>query len=347
MRVLLRRGLIASSLLVIACGDKSKNDTDAAAAADTSADSGNDTLISNDSDDDTLNTDEVSPNDVTPDTAEPDSTPDDSTPDDTTSADTVAPGDVVAVHGARCAPGEMVARIEVETFGGATPTSYLNAWASDRPNPAIGAPELTSGDCVFHRQPSGCGICGENETCGVGSVCATIPASENNISIVATGDNSATQTFSPDQWGSISEQLTIPGASFGLAVTFRGATIDLAPMAVPGDLASTSGQLGGDYMDPTSLRADWIGGEAGARVFTHININHHVRAQTFTQCDAPSDGGSFEIGADMLKPLAVSTGLEFQGLEHVRFAAADTIRGCVEFRFLRRQWMELNTTPEL
>jgi hypothetical protein len=39
----------------------------------------------------------------------------------------------------------------------------------------------------------------------------------------------------------------------------------------------------------------------------------------------------------MVEPLAVATGLEFQGFQHIRFAAAETARGCVEFRFTRQQ----------
>ena len=35
----------------------------------------------------------------------------------------------------------------------------------------------------------------------------------------------------------------------------------------------------------------------------------------------------------MIDPLAVITGLEFQGIEHVFVAAATTPEGCVEFRF--------------
>jgi len=43
----------------------------------------------------------------------------------------------------------------------------------------------------------------------------------------------------------------------------------------------------------------------------------------------------------MLLPLAVSTGLEFQGIEHVRFAVAETPLGCVEFRFTIFQHVDL------
>jgi hypothetical protein len=38
----------------------------------------------------------------------------------------------------------------------------------------------------------------------------------------------------------------------------------------------------------------------------------------------------------MIDPLAVSTGLEFQGVEHMFVAAAQTPQGCVDFRFGRQ-----------
>ena len=52
---------------------------------------------------------------------------------------------------------------------------------------------------------------------------------------------------------------------------------------------------------------------------------------------APVSAGSFRADADMVDPLAVSTGLEFQGVSHFAFAAAETAGGCVEFR-LGSQW---------
>jgi hypothetical protein len=46
----------------------------------------------------------------------------------------------------------------------------------------------------------------------------------------------------------------------------------------------------------------------------------------------------------MVNPLAVVTGLEFQGVDHVHLAAAVTPMGCVEFRFGKHLdvWPELN-----
>ena len=60
---------------------------------------------------------------------------------------------------------------------------------------------------------------------------------------------------------------------------------------------------------------------------------------TFTMCVVAAAECSFEVGQAMLQPLAVSTGLEFQPVDHVRFAAAETELGCVEFRFIVRQFV--------
>ena len=71
----------------------------------------------------------------------------------------------------------------------------------------------------------------------------------------------------------------------------------------------------------------------GAFVRTTIPINHHAGGPTFTECAAPDGSGAFHADAAMINPLAVKTGLEFQGVEHVFVAAAVTPQGCVEFRF--------------
>jgi hypothetical protein len=338
MRVVAATFALSASLSLAACGDERKTTADATDTM-TSNDSGDDTSTPDTADDtsepgDTAGEDTTSPGDT--------ATTDTSEPGDTTASDTTEPTPGVAVPGSRCAPSELVARIEVETWDGSM--SYLNAWVYDRPNPAIGAPELTSDDCAFHRQPTGCSNCGDDETCAIGSVCAALPAVRTDTTVVVTGEADATQTMNPDEWGNISEQINLKGEAFAVAVTFAGQTVSVPATAIPANLTSATGILDGDYMSPDGLRLEWTGGANGAHVFTHIPINHHVRGYTFTQCQAPADAGVIQVGGDMLKPLSVVTGLEFQGIDHVRFAAADTEAGCVEFRFLRRQWVEIGST---
>ena len=69
--------------------------------------------------------------------------------------------------------------------------------------------------------------------------------------------------------------------------------------------------------------------------YTHIPINHHVGGPTFTECHVPGNEGPIVVPAAMIDPLAVITGLEFQGMRHAQFASAQTSAGCVEFRFIR------------
>ena len=62
---------------------------------------------------------------------------------------------------------------------------------------------------------------------------------------------------------------------------------------------------------------------------------------TFTECAVPASSGALHIDGAMLQPLAAVTGLEFQGVEHVRFAAASTPAGCVELRYETQQYTSL------
>ena len=107
------------------------------------------------------------------------------------------------------------------------------------------------------------------------------------------------------------------------------------------DTIKLVGTLEGGYDAPTSLDVAWSTSAVGTDVFTHIPINHHAGGPTFTECTVPASSGGFTVGEAMLAPLAVSTGLEFQGLEHVRFAAAETPAGCVEVRFTERHYLNL------
>lgn len=69
---------------------------------------------------------------------------------------------------------------------------------------------------------------------------------------------------------------------------------------------------------------------------TTIPINHHAYTSTFTECTASASKGAFFADAEMVDPLAVSTGLEFSYVSHVSVAAAETASGCIEIRVGRR-----------
>ena len=109
---------------------------------------------------------------------------------------------------------------------------------------------------------------------------------------------------------------------------------------VPGALTDMTATLGGSYDVPESIDLSWTPDGGDSHVFTHIPINHHAGGATFTECQAEMSAGSIHVDAPMLKPLAVATGLEFQTVDHVRFAAAETGRGCIEFRFVQHQFVD-------
>jgi hypothetical protein len=112
----------------------------------------------------------------------------------------------------------------------------------------------------------------------------------------------------------------------------------VAEQVYPGPLAGYSLNIAGTNEAPETVTVAWAPDGSDAHVFTHIPINHHAAGPTFTECTVPASAGGFVVEAPMLVPLAVVTGLEFQSVQHVRFAAANTAVGCVEFRLLTHNW---------
>ena len=100
--------------------------------------------------------------------------------------------------------------------------------------------------------------------------------------------------------------------------------------------AAVGGTHGGRYLVVS------LDGAAGIRARGY----KYVRAKDmYAEVNGSDDpAGTFDlmhVDGDMLTPLAVVTGLEFQGLEHQRVAAAETPLGCVEFRFTTKQYVGL------
>jgi hypothetical protein len=61
-----------------------------------------------------------------------------------------------------------------------------------------------------------------------------------------------------------------------------------------------------------------------------IPINHHIGGPTFTRCIALESEEGFTASAEMIDPLSVVTGLEFQGLSHEHAVAVQVDGGCVQ-----------------
>lgn len=283
---------------------------------------------------DTSDTSDVS--DTEPDTTVPNDTADTDVDDGDSSGDDA----IAAVIGGRCALSDRVAQIDVEAIGNGI--FYLNGWVTDRPDPWFGAPELTDGACRFFRfdPAAACPPCEPDELCSVAGECVPAPAAVPGaiVTLAAGGDS---QAFSAaDESGILYGQVTLAGDRFALALAFGDTRVTVAEMTVPGPLANLTGTLEGDYDAPTRLALAWdTAGLTDSSAYTRIPINHHAGGPTFTECALPATTGALEVGEAMLKPLAVITGLEFQGLDHVRFAAAETPAGCVEIRFLQRNYV--------
>jgi hypothetical protein len=257
--------------------------------------------------------------------------------------DASTPGVTHAVLGMRCALSERIGLIELRDEGG---TPYLNATMYDRPNAAIGEPEIDGDVCDFHLaapQTGDCAICDYAvEVCNPTTrACAPAQQPVDDMIIEVLGGASS-QTFEHnegDSPGFVYGQVTV-GAPFGLEARWGDQTVVLDAHDMPAGVADLAGALMGTYDAPESADITWNGLATGA-VFTRVPINHHVGGPTFTECTVDASAGALHIDGEMLMPLAVSTGLEFQGIEHMFVAAAETSAGCVELRYTIGQYISL------
>jgi len=277
--------------------------------------------------------------DAAPDTA-PDTAPD-------AGADAGPAGPIPAVLGARCAPMERVGLIEL---GDAWGSRSLSAQLYDAPNPLLSEPAQADAACDFYQYAPGppCDpACGQGTTCGLDGTCQPEPqaALDAVVTLSAQGDE---EVFTADPvTGSVWGSVTLPGDTLAVRVAWLDQEVTLTATTIPGELSDLAGQLQGGYSQPQSLDLTWTPpseGPAdpnGPQVFTDIPINHHAGGPTHTVCAVPDTAGSLHVDGAMLQPLAVITGLEFQGVAHVQFAAAQTPLGCVELRLRTFQYTDL------
>jgi hypothetical protein len=244
--------------------------------------------------------------------------------------DAAQPGEIAATPGARCALAERIALIEISSEG-AMP--YLSGTVYERTNPWYGAPELMTSTCAFHRFNAGfcAGGCAFDEQCGGDGKCVKAPRARRDSKLELRAD-AQTQTFVASDLGELYGAVTLAGNAFAATLTFGERKVTLIETQLAGPFTSLSGTLAGDYDQPDALDFQWTA-PSSDHVYTLIPINHHAGGPTFTECTVPATARALHVDGDMLRPLAVGTGLEFQGLEHVRFAAAETPEGCVELRF--------------
>jgi hypothetical protein len=242
------------------------------------------------------------------------------------------PGTTMAVPGTYC---ELTERIGLVGVIQRVDLAKPNVWGEvyDRPDPWLAEPERTTAACAFHRfeQSSLCTACAFDEHCDREGRCVKAPRRRTDL-VLKLSANGDTQTFaSRPETGELYGEVTL-SEPFGMELVIGAHTITLEPTPLPVGLTNLSGTLHGGYEAPTGLDVTWSGPDDGF-AFTRIPINHHAGGPTFTECRVPADAHTLHVDGDMLEPLAVSTGLEFQGMDHVRSAAAQTPFGCVELRY--------------
>ncbi len=248
-------------------------------------------------------------------------------------------GAIVAVPGERCAMTERVGLVEIQ---GSQYGVYVTADLRDAPRPDVAAPTLSTATCNYYKfnPSSSCAPCSAGEVCDLSGTCVDKPARLTQATLTITSEGQQ-QVFAPmGDDDAIGGTITLPGDSFALTLDAYGQQITLVETLVPDALEGVEETLVGGSQSPSSLDISWNTPE-DAEVHTLININHHVFEPTFTDCHVQASTGTMHIDGDMLMPLAVVTGLEFQGVDHMRFAAADTPSGCVEFRYSRRTFPSL------
>lgn len=221
------------------------------------------------------------------------------------------------------------------------PEPYVQGTLYDTPDPWIGEAELTTSTCAYHEYTAGgCPACEAGEVCSLAGECVPERRTIKDATLLVSTGGDEREYLADPQLGGIYSQLDIGDAeaSFAMSLSWGegdGAVeIELPAMPVAsGEVQDIAVTIEGDSSAPGALDATWQASNSGAFVRSRIPINHHAAGPTFTECVAPESAGSFHADADMIDPLAVVTGLEFQGVEHLYVAAAATPRGCVEFRF--------------
>jgi hypothetical protein len=244
------------------------------------------------------------------------------------------PSVIPATPGARCPLSERIARVTVEGYVQPGTEIQASAEVFDRPDPLTGDPKLSDATCAFYSHASAwCDPpCPADQSCVTDGKCEPVPAPVWDATLVLS-DGTGTQAFGKGSpTGKFYGPVTLSGRTFSATLSWAGRTVTLEPTALPGGLAGLSGHCD-DSMAPEFLDLTWTIPADGGQVHTLIPINHHAAGPTFTDCVAEASAGKMHVDGAMLKPLSVVTGLEFQGIEHVRFAAAVTPEGCVEFRF--------------
>lgn len=238
-----------------------------------------------------------------------------------------------AVMGQLCPVESTIGVVQLAGF----PTPYVQVTLYDRTDPWIGEAELSTSTCEFHHYKAGvCQACQAGEVCSLASMCVPEQRTVKDATLRVSTGTSQREYKADATLGGIYSALDIGNAasSYAMTLSWGDMEVQLDAMPVAGaNLTNAAVDIEGDSEAPGALDATWKASPSGAFVRSRIPINHHAGGPTFTECAAPESAGAFHADAAMVNPLAVRTGLEFQGLRRELVAAANTPLGCVEFRF--------------
>jgi hypothetical protein len=237
--------------------------------------------------------------------------------DDTDTVDT----DPSVSDGAFCDPAEQVGNVAITRYGTAGSLS-VSARIWDKPDPWLGPPTASTDACGFFEY-SNCGSCDTGLVCHHDGSCVEPRRARTDVILESSAGN-----YGPDTTGLMWGYAAVADSySFRLVQPEGDLVVDA--LALHEGLVAEV-HSGGSYEAPGELAVSWTGADEG-HVSTVIPINHHAGAPTFTSCRAEASVGGFDVPADMVNPLSVSTGLEFQGLHHGDYAAVETDAGCIQF----------------
>ena len=244
---------------------------------------------------------------------------------DAGTSDGAPPSSIEAQANTRCALTDRLGTIEVTSAtvpnatGGEDVKHYVTSFVFTKKDPRLGNIVEQNAVCRHHRAKVVQG--------------GFVPERPKNAKLtILAGAQKQEMPVDPTT-NDPSGEITLSGDTFGVEFQWDGTTVTMPATKVPALLQNVKERLTGSLEDPNVLTVTWNVPNQDSHVYSLIPINHHAGGPTFTECLTPSSSGTFMVQKSMLTPLAVSTGLEFQGVRHLRYAAAQTPKGCIEFHY--------------
>jgi hypothetical protein len=234
--------------------------------------------------------------------------------------------------GVSCPRRERVGTIQLSLYDG---TVILGGVIYNAPQPITGLPEGSNEHCTYHRyDAASCGSCQAPLVCDGEGSCVPMPTPFTDLDVTLTdGENWSFASGDPEG-GWLYGQWEHGGEDWAMRVAFGQDSFEVPAMPIAAGLEGIQVTVeSSDEFAPGALDASWTPMDDGSIVRSEIPINHHAQAGTFTLCEAGAEQGGFHADAAMIDPLAVITGLEFQGLQHLQVASVQTSVGCVELQY--------------